>query len=258
MNDPTEFQVATEIFEEIIRKHIKSKSGTYKFVRKFKKFIEKDSSLDHMNSERKLSGEYVISFSLKEDSPLMWSEFSDFYGYCIRFDFEKMYKAMGGQFIFHGKVIYDHDEQIQIAPKALKTSLFCSEEYPAIVDWVSLESAEDEQMDRMADWASAICMLCNMFFKKKCFEGEAEYRFVFMELHEKIGGKMDSLPIRFRIRNESLVPYVEKALSDISCIESVTVGPKNNTDISIEGLRWFYRSKHLEVEIKRSEMPLRY
>ena len=62
---------------------------------------------------------YVISFCTSGDSLLMWSEYSDFMGYCMEFEYGKLKETFQEHcgndcMLFDGKVIYDHDEQTEL------------------------------------------------------------------------------------------------------------------------------------------------
>ena len=85
-----EFQVATKIFCEVIDNHMKNKERAEKLKKKTCDEIERLTKPGMLGEEVAYSGDYVISFSLDNDSILMWSEYSDFYGYCMEFDFEKL------------------------------------------------------------------------------------------------------------------------------------------------------------------------
>ena len=99
----------------------------------------------------------------------------------------------------------------------------------------------------------------NMFFKLPCFEGENEYRFEISRIHD--GGickPEDRVPVYFRLKNGGLIPYVKEKIQDVNSLKRVLVGAKNGSDIAAIGLKHFFRSKGLYVDVEKSQMPLRY
>lgn len=85
-----EFQVATQIFCEVIDRHMANKTRAEKLKKKVCDEIDRLNTPGMLGEEVAYSGDYVISFSLDNDSILMWSEYSDFYGYCMEFDGEEL------------------------------------------------------------------------------------------------------------------------------------------------------------------------
>lgn len=127
LNDITEFQVATQIFGEVIDKHMTNAACAEKIKNKVCDEINRLSRPGMLGEEIAYSGEYVISFSLDNDSILMWSEYSDFYGYCMEFDGNELIKTFQSSDDYrflHGQVVYDHDEQMKIIEKTLEKEFF--------------------------------------------------------------------------------------------------------------------------------------
>ena len=72
--------------------------------------------------------------------------------------------------LFDGKVIYDHDEQIELLEDTIERLLLSDgEDYKTIYGWDDLDSAEEEDVKLFVDHISVICLLYNMFFKKGMF-----------------------------------------------------------------------------------------
>lgn len=101
----TEFHVATDVFIEVIERNLNNVATK----EKIKNAIYEELNLlirnDEMFDEKSYSfGHYVISFCLEKDSILIWSEYSDFCGYCIEFDFDKLIHSFSNfKHIIHGK-----------------------------------------------------------------------------------------------------------------------------------------------------------
>ena len=77
LNDIMEFQVATQIFCEVIDRHMANKTRSEKLKKKVCDEIDRLNTPGMLGEEVAYSGDYVISFSLDNDSILMWSEYSD-------------------------------------------------------------------------------------------------------------------------------------------------------------------------------------
>lgn len=177
------------------------------------------------------SGDYVISFSLDYDSTLMWSEYSNFLGYCLSFDFEKLYNGFDDFCaIQHGKVIYNHDEQINLNVRTIEKEVIdWNSEFDYIKSWEDFNNLSDENIDDLYTYLAVIIEAYNQFFKLPCFEGEHEYRFIFFCGHE--GGRLRPKQLDkqyFRVKDEVLIPFVKKKVS-LDGLEEVLVGPKNKS-----------------------------
>lgn len=91
LNDITEFHIATDVFSEVIDYNLNDETTKERIKRAVSKSLELFTSDDIQDDEKVgYDGYYVISFCLDKDSILMWSEYSDFCGYCIEFDFDKL------------------------------------------------------------------------------------------------------------------------------------------------------------------------
>lgn len=260
LNDRTEFQIGTEVFCQVLETHMSDTTRFHMLEEKLKAEVERLQTPGKLGEKAAYYGDYVISFCLDNDSTLMWSEYSDFMGYCLRFDFQKLLEAFQETGILHGKVVYDHEEQFRLLEDMfVREFLNDSEDCKFLRKWEDLDSISEKGADELINFVSVMVSAYNMFFKKMCFSGEHEYRFVFMCAHD--GGryrKEDFVPQYFRLKQEVLIPYVKKRLDSMDCLEAVLIGPKNNSDIAVKGLEYFFRNKKLPVSVERSEMPLRY
>ena len=266
LNDSTEFTIGTDICMEILEKHMRNprrllyaKDLLMEQMRKYYREEQEDTV------SGSAEGSYVISFCTSGDSLLMWSEYSDFMGYCMEFEYGKLKETFqehcgNDSMLFDGKVIYDHDEQIKLLEDTIERLLLSDgEDYKTIHGWDDLDSAEEEDVKLFVDHISVICLLYNMFFKKECFAQEQEYRMVFLCVHKREHQVPEnSIPVEYRIKDEVFIPFIRMKLGDISCLKSVCVGTKNTSDLAVKGLRHYFGSRNLEVRVKKSEIPLRY
>lgn len=261
LNDFTEFHVATDIFCEVMDKHILNKDVCEKLKSKVCTEIERINSYGTIEEEIAYYGNYVISFSLDYDSTLMWSEYSDFMGYCLKFDFETLLNSFNNfERIEHGKVIYDRAQQSSIIEYVIEDEFINRPKgFDYLNSWDDFNQLSDKDIEDCY-WLIAIVIdSFNRFFKLPCFEGEHEYRFVFDCVHD--GGRCKPEEYEkqfFRIKNEILIPYVKKSMVSMESLEEVLIGPKNNSDIAILGAERFLRNLKLDVPVVKSKMPLRY
>ena len=82
LNDFTEFQVATDIFGEVLAAHMTNMELCTKINEAVVAEVKRLQSTGlRKGDEIAYGGDYVISFCLNYDSPLMWSEYSDFFSF---------------------------------------------------------------------------------------------------------------------------------------------------------------------------------
>lgn len=261
LNDVKEFQVATQLFCEIVDKHIKDPANAMKVKGKICNEVDMISN-PGTDDEDIYCGDYVISFSLDKDSILLWSEYSDFFGYCMEFDGDKlidMFNKKNEYRFLHGQVIYDQNEQINIIENTVKKEIFEAENvFSNINSWDDFNYIDEDTLEYISKWLSIFLLEYNMFFKLECFSGEREYRFIFMSSHDNKAFKKDVEQQFFRVKNEVLIPYIRKEIVSLESLKSVIIGPKNKSDIAEKGLRSFFRNMKLKVDVQSSKMPIRY
>ena len=90
-----------------------------------------------------------------------------------------------------------------------------------------------------------------LFFKQPEYASEKEYRFVFREPESKV---------HFREQNGFLLPYIvlNCPVDERLPVRSVTVAPKNHSDLARRGMEYYLRSLGYEVPVKLSRLKLRY
>lgn len=258
LNDRLEFKYSLDILEEVAKLNIKNTNIKEKFI----KFVVDEFERINNDMDGLLSGEYVLSFSKIKDSMLLWAEYSDFMGYCIEFEFNKL--EMKEKISLHGEVIYNKEKQIELVKEALEKTIeenFNEENNEVKNLFKENPSISDESLKKLADYVAVWISVYGMFFKKECFEGEEEYRFVFSALHEKSDEyqKSNVDDMYFRERNQVLIPYIKiKYNKSKSPVKSVLVGTKNNSDIAVKGIRYFLRKEKMDIPVYKSEIPLRY
>lgn len=260
LNDTTEFQVATDVFCELLTDRVSNENACAKIQTAVCDEVNRLTCQAH-KEDAAYFGDYVISFCLDKDSALMWSEYSGSGGYCIEFDFDRLLNSFPKpKEIFHGKVVYDHDEQLALMTKLIENEFFNdSEYYTYLTSWEDMEQLTDEQIHDMTPHMSVLISCYNMFFKKECFSGENEYRFIFSCFHDGCLCRDDDYVKQyFRNRNGVLIPFVKQPLNSLNSIRSIIIGPKNNSDIAAKGVTYLLRNRKITVPVIKSMMPLRY
>ena len=261
LNDITEFQVATEVFCEVLNCKLKNAEIRERIKKAVCEENNRLSAYGQIGEEVAYFGDYVISFCLERDSILLWSEYSDFCGYCIEFDFDKLLSSFPKpNEIMHGKVIYSHEDQLSLMIRTIENEFFKnSVGYDYLTSWEDMDKLTDKQIKEIVPHMGVVVSGYNMFFKKECFAGENEYRFIFTCCHD--GGRYKDEEREkqyFRVKNGVLIPFVKQPLSSLESVRSILIGPKNNSDIAVKGVEYFLRNHKIRVPVEKSKMPLRY
>ena len=265
LNDKLEFQYAVEVMERLTEKYIVNQELRERFFSKLKKEIDRFGVITPIcegdgDCEMNEMSFYVVAFSKLQNNALHWAEFTDFRGYCLEFDYEKIVEGFQNRVFLHGTVIYDEEEQMN---GLLESLLSCIrnliEEGVTDLEGFFEEEANpsEESLDKLVTEMSVVCSVYAMFFKKSFFEGEQEYRFIFPPLINSIGTDKPN----FRLLDQIFLPYImvefEGGKENVP-LESVMVGAKNNSDIAVRGMRYFLKTQGLDIPVLLSDIPLRY
>jgi hypothetical protein len=100
------------------------------------------------------------------------------------------------------------------------------------------------------------------FLKHAGFREEREYRMVLAPVRKRHGDKGfkgEHKPIKFRIRNGSIVPYVEifETKDTILPIRSVIVGPHADQEMLLEAVEMILENAGVKAEVRTSQIPFR-
>jgi len=279
VNDKTELDYSIALIERLFNTKTDFKN------------ISQKGMIDIVNYiKNRFEESYVLSFSVKDDSLALWGNYSEFEGYNLNLNINKIINKFdcGSVYILSNYTDKNDDyELIQI--NDLKDSISvcsgrviydsCKQEQIIIDIFTTLDDFYRKIAEQNIQLykSELICIyneLANFsqLFKDPCFEQEEEYRIIFT-----VKDNLDV--IKFKKSRGVFIPYIEIAFRDDNNktkrglpIESITIGPKNNMDIAAKGLREFLRSNgykaYLENEIeydcsenviiKKSKIPLRY
>ena len=200
------------------------------------------------------SSEFVISFSINNDSQLLWNFYANGHGYNIGLNANSLlcYFRDNSPFeiIIEGKVIYDEQTQNEVLCKKIDEFVF---EYSNNPDYSKADHEE------LVKYFSIQLRLLACFFKSNKFNYEEEFRIVMYNY----SSRNDYCKPKYRIKNNILVPYIcplkDKNVPKLP-IDSISIGPLNNSDISKEGIAYFlsdlgYSLKN--IDILKSEVSIR-
>ena len=260
LNDPSEFGVANDVILEVLRNHISDKEKCECFCAAFMDEVNRCEKFGEIGDEIAFAGDYVMSFCDECDNALLWSEYSGFQGYCIGFELGTLLDSFEPDRVhWHGRVVYNHEMQVDLVEQMFRNEYFESDCFSSINCWNDLCEPGLDDKDFLIPSLVLLCSIYNMFFKKQHFQGEHEYRIIFSHIHD--GGRVkpeEYVPLSFRIRDGVLMPFVKMPFDAKSSIKTIMIGPKNTSDIAAVGLKYFLRSKNMNVDIRKSEIPLRY
>lgn len=263
LNDKYEFHYAYKVIRKVCQKLIPNEENCRLFLIELKQLFE---TLNSIMEDEILSGWYVLSFSRERDSLLLWTEFARSQGYCLEFDYGKLMQGFQAGIMLDGYVVYDKQEQRRLVETTWRNLLSAKESNTKILKGKLLSEDKTVEKEELYPFIMefAVCsFVYSMFFKKECFKEEKEYRFVFWAFHEQAEGRYQPAvtPMHFREKDQALIPYIDvkyRQESGSSPIRSITVGPKNNSDLAVKGIRYFLRNEKINIPVYESRIPLRY
>ncbi len=243
LNDIDEFRVALDACVELLNEE------------KIKPEIIKDvvNSVNEILCTNESSHDYfILSFSCDNDSQLLWSNYSDYDGVNLEVDFAKFIENLNHNpnMLWHGLVNYCFKSQIECLRKTFYDEFLNVKDFGMIKSLAEINKLEGREYEMTISHMSIICVLFSMFFKRDCFAGEKEYRFVFScEKNQEIS---------FRSKNRIVIPYIKKQIENIDYITGITIGPTNQVDITAKGISELLHYYQRNVNICKSQIPLRF
>ena len=248
--------------ERLIERYIVNTDLRMQFSAKLKAEIDRIGIISsaHAALDEDEMSFYVVAFSKQNNNSLLWAEFTDFRGYCLEFDYEKIVEGFRHRVFLHGTVIYDEEEQMNGLLESLLSCIHSLVEKGAKdLQGFFEEDAipSEESLNQLVDAMAVVCSVYTMFFKKSYFAGEEEYRFIFPPLHYEKGQDRP----QFRLLDQIFLPYIMVELETEQQelpLQSVMVGAKNNSDIAVRGMKYFLKTQGLDIPVLLSDIPLRY
>lgn len=218
---------------------------------------------------RMQKGYYILSFSTREDSITLWSEYANFRGYCITFDYNNLIQEVLKQnknlLAWHGSVIYNVEEQEKYIIEALTQTApaMLQKDFDQIITGYYQNQQDDDfnrEFEALIDNFMMICTIYSMFFKQECFKEEYEYRIVFLACHNNISRECNT-EMKFREKDGVLMPYIEVEITNDKValpIRAIVAAPQNSMNLGVRGIEYFLQSKGYNTPVRKSKIPLRY
>ena len=241
LNDMDELTVAEDVCAVVLREE-NVKSEVIQDVKKYIKENIRGSALS--------DSYYICSFSRNRDSQLLWSNYSNYDGINIEVDFAKFRENLDLSIMWDGLVNYDLESQKKCLIKTFYDEFIDVDDFGNIKSLKEINNLQGKAYELLISHMSIICELYSMFFKGSCFKGEDEYRFVLTVDKEQI--------ISFRNKNSIVIPYIEKKMKNTDFITRITIGPTNQIDVAAKGIGELLHYHKRDVEVVKSEMPLRF
>ena len=241
LNDMDELTVAEDVCAVVLREE-NVKSEVIQDVKKYIKENIRGSALS--------DSYYICSFSRNRDSQLLWSNYSNYDGINIEVDFAKFRENLDLSIMWDGLVNYDLESQKKCLIKTFYDEFIDVDDFGNIKSLKEINNLQGKAYELLISHMSIICELNSMFFKRSCFKGEEEYRFVLTVDKEQ--------KISFRNKNSIVIPYIEKKMKNTDFITRITIGPTNQIDVAAKGIGELLHYHKRDVEVVKSEMPLRF
>lgn len=251
LNDYSEGKYAVQLcldnIDTLVKNDEKFKKALKEELEKRKDFIQRDDFYV-----------YQISFSRKKDSLCMWNYYTKgqgIQGYCFQFSFDNT-KDVGSQIlkprfpsdnetsrIYAGKVIYNKKRQLKIVKK--------------LVDYF-LEFDRENRDSMVATHLVDKIIQQGIFFKKKCFSVEKEYR---LAIIPRIDDKGNFCTIEdkrdFCVKNGMFVPHVDISFVADTLTE-IMMSPTLEKEIVKQSIKMICADKYVKANVESSEIPVRY
>ena len=243
LNDSAEFRTGKQVCRKVLEKHGVPKRLIDSIVKQI------DSEFDSIDDY------YVLSFSLKKDSQLMWTAYANQVGVCLGFEYKKLSKSFDDIIMWDGKVIYDSEEQERVLEQTIEEDIINESSYKSVNSWEDLARINKKQEKALSAYIEVIVSLYSMFFKDSFFEGEEEYRIIFTE--DKKRYEHPEI-IYFRNRLNTIIPYMKRKIKNIKSLKEITVGPINDVDVTEKGIETLLRSSGSKAKVYKSRGTLRF
>lgn len=109
---------------------------------------------------------------------MLWSNYSNYDGINLEIDFAKFIENLNYNMLWHGLVNYDFESQKDSLRKTFYDEFINIDDFGKIKSLNEINRLDGREYEMLILHMSVICELYSMFFKRGCFEGENEYRFV--------------------------------------------------------------------------------
>lgn len=259
LNDKTEIKytlnLSKKIFETLCKEKGLNEEEKNKHLDVFDTIKKKLEDINEVNY-------FSLSFSINPDSNLLWSNYSKNDGYNIAFNTSRLIKQLDKKQESNEEQSNDEPEQVLLCSRIfydrVEQERILTELLTEIFDLLTRQdNLGDIHIEDSEDFLDAIKTLrwFSIFFKDACFAQEEEFRIAFFYNDNYEG-------YHCRPSSGTFIPYIIKKFDiDQKIVAGVTIGPKNNMDINLDGLRKFIKLKRIDLspdQINVSRIPYRY
>lgn len=192
---------------------------------------------------------YNISFCQKPDLLSQWRGYAATQGVCLEFDSEELENALDysdSQVLSRG-VFYTSPDSTLEAKAEILTFLQKGN---------IIEISKERPLFEYASAAQLVNML-TPFFKHDSFQEESEYRIV-------IQPNIKSAPIKFRVNQHGLIPYLEvkarqeNAYGGLLPLRNVKIGPCKNRAFMTQGIEFLLHCNgYKKTTLSYTDVPFR-
>lgn len=246
LNDPSEFKHFDKILK-VFLDEFKNKSNfnDLAFSSEVERALYEDNCYEH----------FIFSLSYDPDSLSLWNYYGKKDGYNLIFkrslwrNFCNFLSTLNNDNekekakLYSGEVLYDEKKKHNFLEKRLNK---------LYEDWNDLDHHNSSHISEFQLEVELFLKGLRMYFKNEAYKQEKEIRYV-LSIPKHITNKI----LKFRTLEGSLIPYIEVPLP-IDFIEDITIGPKISIDIAKQGLNRFLEYKNLDIDLKKSNIPIRY
>lgn len=260
MNDKEELFYCYDLIIEILKEYGKSKNAEatlrlYQLLLHRMEDVRKreteDGSRVNRSKEYRAS-EFILSFSLNEDSFSLWAQRRG-YGYNLGVVYKELNHILNesGYLYIPGKVEYDKNNQTRIIKYVIDefTQLFVKHQ----------DLSNDELENLVKSFSYKIRLFAN-FFKRPQFKNDEEFRIVIYNYKDD----KYSIP-KYRIYGEVFIPYIDAIPEKLNLknlpLQSICIGPLVPHSFAKEGVSYYLDDLGYDitkVKISSSEVQLRY
>jgi hypothetical protein len=189
-----------------------------------------------------LADVFITCFCERHDVLSLWRGYSGVeQGVAVTFDGPRIARQLGKAKSRPAQVIYAEVTTVQ---------KFRSELKKEIADLLEWDEVGDLGPEEIKEDARKLVAKLLPRFKHYGFRDEREFRFVLYGADES--------DVRFRTKNNIIVPYIALPIGPSLPIKFITIGPGNDTELTRKSVERYLQSKgYKDIEVHSSKVPFR-
>ena len=223
LNDAKEFYDGVEYIRLQLEKLESSSLAESEFVITSREWVREFFKSDTVDGDSP-NEMYVCSFSRSADQLSQWRSYG---GYCIEFDRSRI-----------DSVVKVDDCCYSLESKVLHSRSVVEECIKKTAHGMEFFSGESMSFEILKYYTSMIREV--LMFKDEAFREENESRCVMVDDN-------GALEVKYRVRGELLVPYVELDIS-LEDIKAIHIGPIKNQSLALKSMRSYLQRAKYELD----------